>query len=307
MLAYHRSFNAHIEHFTITRVNPLLSVFLENYHRATIFDLPNGLNTLPRPKPIVVSLTSIPSRLFQKADITISTLLRQSCRPDHVILWLSNALRDHPLPKTFAHLLRAGLEVRYCEDAGPHTKLIYTLQAYPDCLAVTADDDLLYPPTWLGELYASYQKAPHYIHCHRAHLIRRATDGTLLPYAEWDYQAPGTIGPSHLLFPTSGAGILFPPNSLPDETQNKSAFQPLCPSADDVWYKAMALVQGTLCQKVKAHTGHYLTLRGSQAENLFHINATQNDPQIRATFEAYNLYPKLWPPRFEAQEQNMRQ
>jgi hypothetical protein len=246
-----------------------------------------------RSLPLIVSLTTTPKRLFQKTDIGIATLLSQRCRPDRVILWLSDEVKDKPLPKSFDYLCEAGLEVQYRRDVGPHTKLLYALQEHPDSMIVSADDDMLYPANWLGALYASYQRAPKHIHCHRAHLMRKDSDGKLTPYKQWARHSPGVLGPSHLLFPTGVGGVLYPPRSLAEEVFHVDAFQQLCPFADDVWFKAMALLQGVSCQKVKPYWQTLLAVHGTQQGHLFATNIENNDAQVRATFDAYDLYRLL--------------
>lgn len=51
-----------------------------------------------------------------------------------------------------------------------------------------------------------------------------------------------------LNFLTGGAGTLFPPHSLPNEVLNKEKNMELCPYADDVWFKAIAILNGTPIQ-----------------------------------------------------------
>lgn len=278
---------------SIDRVKNVYASLLESYYRRMINGLANGLNQTPRAQEVVVTLTSTPKRLRSKTDIAVTTLLRQSFRPDRVVLWLTDEIKADDLPPSFQHLQQAGLEVRFCKDVGPHTKLIHSLAAFPQSILVTADDDLFYAPHWLNTLYQSYLNAPANIHCHRAHLMRTDQNGMLLSYGEWGLTAPGIVGPSHLLFPTSGSGMLFPPSILPQEAQNIEAFRRLCPTNDDIWYKAMALLGNVLCQKAKPYHRENLTVRDSQGSALFQVNATNNDPQLHATFEAYNLLSKL--------------
>jgi hypothetical protein len=279
------------------KVRRATMLLLENYYRQRIKGWLAGLNRTTsrtaRPRPVVVSLTSTSKRLFYKTDIAIATLLCQKFRPDRLILWLSDELKDTSLPESFYHLMNAGLEVHYRRDVGPHTKVVYALQEFSECLVVSADDDILYPSTWLSDLYASYQRAPHHIHCHNAHLMRKDEQGKLLPYRQWQKSSPGVLGPSHLLFALAGSGVLYPPGSLPPEVFNVEALMRLCPFQDDVWLKAMALLQGTLCQKVRAEWRKTYYIDGTQHEGLYKVNRYRNDEQLHATFGAYDLYHLL--------------
>lgn len=263
------------------------------YHQRAMRGLLRGLNAEPRPTPVMVSLTTVPERIHTRTYLAISSLLNQSFAPDGVILWVSDALRNQPLPKNFDHLLAAGLRVEYCPDIGPHTKLIYALEKYPDSLIVTADDDNLYPSHWLGELYNSYQKAPEYIHCQRAHLMRLDADGKLMSYEDWDYLAPGVIGPSTRLFITGTSGVLYPPHCFPDEVFNQDVFRKICRTNDDIWFTAMALLNRVSRKKVSATSREYPVVTYSQERALIKINSSANDAQLAAVFSKYDLYRYL--------------
>ena len=239
--------------------------------------------------PVTVSLTTIPERLTNIADVAIASILLQRPAPERVILWLPEELEGRRHPVRFAPLVSAGLEVRYCRDLGPHKKLLFTLQEDPEAVVVTADDDVLYPQGWLSELYRSYLADPDAIHAFRAHLMTAGPDGRLADYHAWRLGAPGVAGPSHLLFPTGVSGVLYPPRSLAPEVFDVDAFRRLCPFADDIWWKAMALLKGTPARKVRRESTEYPAVRGSQTSSLYATNRAQNDPQLRATFEAYGL------------------
>jgi hypothetical protein len=265
---------------------------LEHYRWRVGFR-PTPMNRDTREVPLVLSLTTTPGHLG-RADIAIATLLTQTLAPDRAILWLSDEVAGEPLPRAFRPLLAAGLEVRHVRDVGPHTKLVHALEAFPDAAIVTADDDMFYPSDWLATLYASYRQSPAHIHCHRAHLMRvDASTGVPVDYMDWDLGAPGVLGPSQLLFPTGVGGVLYPPGSLAPEVGDVEAFQRLCPTADDIWFKAMALLAGTAAVKVAPQSPRYRQVRGFAASALYAENLTRNDPQLRATFEAYDLYPLL--------------
>lgn len=285
----------------MTRWDPLLPLrgarrramaTLEHYRWRVGFR-PTPMNRARRDVPLVLSLTTTPGHL-ERADIAIATLLSQSLAPDRAVLWLSDEIADRPLPRAFRPLLAAGLEVRHVPDVGPHTKLVHALSAFPDAAIVTADDDMFYPRDWLAQLDASYRRAPAYIHCHRAHRMRvDAATGVPDGYMAWDLGAPGVLGPSQLLFPTGVGGVLYPPRSLAPQVADVEAFRRLCPTADDIWFKAMALLAGTAAVKVAPQSPRYRQVRGFAASALYTENLTRNDPQLRATFEAYDLYPLL--------------
>ena len=267
--------------------------WLERYYAAALRDgRLAGLNRGPK-TGLIVNLTTVPARLSEGAYLAIASLLHQSLRPDRVILWVTRELEGQPLPPLIVRLQEQGLEVEYCDDWGPHTKLVHALERYPDALLVTADDDCLYTSEWLQGLYRAYLAAPEQIHCWRAHRMVTGDDGTLLPYSDWDLMAPGRTGPSHHLFQTGTGGVLYPPRSLPPETLNRDVYRSICRTNDDIWFKAMALLAGTPVRKVKRKSRQFLTVTGSQSTYLWSVNCTENDVQLRRVFERYGLLDKL--------------
>lgn len=263
----------------------------------SIIDREAGVLQKKREVPLVVSLTSIPERI-NYVYLVVECLLSQTLKPDYLILWLSkeNGLDDNTLPFKLKRLKKRGLEIRYSEDLGPYRKLIPTLKEFPDSIIVTADDDMCYPPDWLRELYESYESNPEYIHCHRAHEIIKDGNGKLKKYIEWDQLSPGKTGPSKYLFPTTGGGVLFPPNSLHSEVLNKDVFMDLCPLSDDIWVKAMSLMKGTLIKKVNPYYEKNLIIRETQDMKLWKNNVRQgeNDKKIERVFEKYRLYDLIY-------------
>ncbi len=243
---------------------------------------------------VVVSVTSIPERieLFLGA---LGWLARQTARPRAAVIWLGEELFDGELRRSLAARfpLPAGVEIRYRPDLGPQTKLLYALREFPGLPVATADDDVLYPPLWLEELYGSYRAAPAHIHCHRAHRMALDGAGGLAPYGAWGWLAPGLRGPSHLLFPTGTCGTLYPPGSLDGQVFDLAAMRRLCPTADDTWFKAMALLKGTRAQKVRAESLELPHIPGSERKMLWTVNAGRNDAQLAAVFAHYDLYRLL--------------
>ena len=264
---------------------------IENYYRFNaLFSKTIGIHQHKRNPPLIVSLTTIPERIH-KVHLCIESLLRQTIKPDYLMLWIS--VPEDKIPEKLDRLRKRGLQIRLCKDIGPYTKIIYTLKENPQSIIVTADDDHFYPKDWLRQLYDAYQKEPQYIHCHRAHLMIKDSDGKLKKYREWNYRAPGIQGPSLLLFPTGVGGVLYPPHSLFKEVLNEEVFMRLSPYHDDAWLKAMSLLKGTQCKKVSPVCPSYILIRGVSKRSLGKINfanmGEKNDEQIQAVFDYYKL------------------
>lgn len=109
----------------------------------------------PRRSGLVVSLTTIPSRIEALAP-TLKSLLRQTAAPDQIRLcvpaWSEREKCDCPVPAWIAAL--RGVTVVRVEDQGPATKFLSTLGTVaPDQAVVVVDDDRVYHARLL-ETYA---------------------------------------------------------------------------------------------------------------------------------------------------------
>ncbi len=245
------------------------------------------LDTNKNPKTII-SLTSFPERI-DDLYYNLYSLLNQTMKPDILILWLAEDQfpnKELDLPIEIIKLKKKGLIINWCTDLKSYKKLIFSLKEFPDDIIVTADDDIYYPENWLELLYFSYLKNPKNIHCHRAHKVTLNSDSSLAPYLQW----PKCISdktPSHLNFFTTGGGVLFPPKSLHKTVLNEELFQQLCPTADDIWFWGMALLNETNISIIKDNITNIIFVNPelehglTDGTTLYDINKTANDTQIR--------------------------
>lgn len=242
---------------------------------------PHGLDA-----PLVVSLTSYPARFGTLAP-TLRTLLRQDVQPDRVILWLDPG-DEARLPADIVGL--PGLDIRTCPEWRSYKKLVPTLIEAPDSYVVTADDDLYYPPDWLGQLVAAAGAGAR-IACLRAHRVVMA-GGRPSGYEDWQHniEAP-EAGP--LVFPTGVSGVLYAPGVFHPDVTRDDLFSALAPSADDIWFYWMHRLQGSRPRKIGGRA-RILEWIGSQADSLRAENRAVgqggNDRAIAALLEHYG-----WP------------
>lgn len=271
------------------------------YHVCSIYMKTIGVTTKKRTPMLIVSLTTIPSRI-DHVYLVIETLLQQSVKPDYLILWLSETDFSYKSLKNLSQGTRKlikqkkrGLKIKFCKDIRSYTKILYTLKYYPEAIVVSADDDLYYPKNWLKELYNSYDKNPDYIHCHAAFFIKKLSSNSLLPYTEWLKPHDKFQGPSKNIFPWTGQGCLFPPGSLNQEVFNENVFLTISRYHDDAWFKAMSILNDVLAKRVKPISKLLRHVRGTQSKTLCSINVEQSqfDPQVNAIFKKYDLYQYL--------------
>lgn len=238
--------------------------------------------------PVIVTLTSIPSRLAT-LHITIRSLLNQSSKPEKILLWLHHDLALQ-LPASLAELQGEVFEIRYVDLTCSHRKLIHSLDAFPCKVLVTSDDDLMYDRTWLERLYREHQKFPADVIAHECRRITRDDQGQLLPYKQWPTLKDAGVTGMDLL-PIGYGGVLYPPDCLMPEATNVEQFMQLAPKADDLWFKAMSYLKGTLVRRSSAPEPKPMPVIGSQKISLLKTNVREdgNRKQWQALCEFFEI------------------
>lgn len=233
-----------------------------------------------------ITLTSYPPR-FGTLALTLQSLLNQSVAADAVVLWVFD--KDMAsLPAAVRRLQRQGLRIESVpEDLRCYKKIIPALQAEPDSVWVTVDDDVFYPRHWLASLVEAHQAYPDDVICTRAHLVKFDEEGHVLPYRKWTKQTDRDSTDDPLFF-TGIGGVLYPPGCFhPDVTVVQRLLE-LSPDADDVWLNWMVRLHGRRVRRVGRNIP-YVTWLGSQRTALFRTNArgSGNDDCIRRMTQAY--------------------
>lgn len=212
----------------------------------------SGLNQAARATRVVVTLTTFPQRI-DEVHLAVGSILLQTFRPDAVELWLARGQFPrgrNGLPRKLLRLEPLGLSIRWCEDLRSYKKLLPALAEHPEAILVTADDDAFYPPEWLERLHAGHLEQPSCVCCHRAHRITFDDAGRRRPYLDWTSEVRG-VDPSPLNFFTGVGGVLYPPGSLHPEVARHDLAATLAPTADDVWFWAMAVRSGRAIHVVR--------------------------------------------------------
>lgn len=247
----------------------------------------------------VVSLTSFGNRVFD-VYLAIESIMQGTVKPNRIILWLSESeFSSRDIPVTLQRQVARGLEIRFCKDIRSYTKLIYTLKEYPDSCIITIDDDVIYEYDIVERLINAHKHHPHAVCACRVHRIILDRDNKPKSYMDWEWEVESRCDENPLLFPTGVGGVLYPPHCFSDEVFNEDIFMTKCPFADDVWFFAMELLNGTTVIQVYTGkpTGYYSELPSSHYNALRHENTNavscRNDVQLKAVFDFYDLYKKL--------------
>jgi hypothetical protein len=237
----------------------------------------------------IVSLTSFPPR-YKSLPYVVSSLLNQDSPPLAVHLWVDDGT-SHLLPKSLDKLKERGLHIHECEDIGPHKKLINSLSKFPSLKIVTADDDMMYPYHWLSTLYEQHLASPDDICAYTCRTIKMSADQRVLPYSQWKQVSPEQpqVHPNYMSI--GYTGVLYPPNTFNEEVFNLEKIKELCPRADDIWFKMMAVLNGKSHRKITPMFGTEIYIPFSQKFSLKKTNVrkTGNEDQANNLIKHYGL------------------
>lgn len=247
---------------------------------------------LPSPEDadVVVSFTTYPARL-RSAALVARSLLTQRASSYAVVLYLSSHEFDG-VPAALAPLTDHGLDVRLIErNDRSYKKLLPALADFSDKVLVTADDDIVYPREWLSGLLRGQAEHPDCVVGYRGTQIT-FSDSKVDPYVRWP---PASRDPSFDTFLTGAGGILYPVGSLPRLTGDIDEALRLCPTADDIWFKAMSLVAGRRSVRVGHRDRDFSTVAFAQKSALRKTNVSEgrNDVQLQAVMNEYELWRQI--------------
>lgn len=235
---------------------------------------------------VVVSLTTYGPRLAT-VGTTIESIAAGRARPRHLVLWLDDPESFDRRPASVRRLERRGLTVALSPNYGPHKKYYPALGLALDegLPLVTADDDILYPRSWLERLMVAHRAHADVVSCYRANVVTLA-EGRVAPYDSWP--RCHSTQPSVVHFATGVAGVLYPTAMLEHLRLHGTAFVERCPRADDIWLHWVALQHGIEVRQVSPTPRHFPLLPGSQVASLAQENVVDggNDVRIAELYDA---------------------
>jgi hypothetical protein len=242
------------------------------------------------PADLVVSLTSYPPR-FPTLHLTIKSLLDQTVRPDRIVLWIASEDWD-ALPGSVTALQGERFTVRTYDDMRSFKKIVPALIHYPDAFILIADDDVFYPPSWIGGLVDAHDPCHPAILYYRGHRIVYGADGALAPYRRWQREVNDNecLLPSTDVMPTGVGGVLYPPGSLPAATVDVPLFKQLSPTCDDSWLYFMWRGNGWKARRVPGEKLRVVTWPDTQEQSLmtFHRGG-KKDEHLRALSDHFGI------------------
>ena len=199
---------------------------------------------------VIVSLTTFGGRVDTVA-YTVEAIGAGTARPRRIVLWLDDPEAYAQRPASLRRLEARGLEVQLTENLGPHTKYFPVLDSAvaASLPVVTADDDILYPRSWLSRLLAAASAHPMAINCYRASVIALSGD-RIASYDDWPRCTDTEV--SLARFGTGVSGVHYPLAMLEELRRRGTAFVDLCLKADDIWLHWVALRAGIPVRQIDA-------------------------------------------------------
>ncbi len=253
-------------------VNTLERVYCERLDCSAI-----GKNKSHCEESVIVSLTTFPARI-EYVHLAIKSLFNQTVKPGRIILWLAEEqFRGVEIPEQLKRLCEYGLEIRYCkENIMAHKKYYYAMREFPEHMIVTYDDDIIYPEDSLEKLLRMHKKYPNAIICNRGREIK-IENGEVATYNYWRVSGRVPKGePSYRVMASTGAGTLYPPRCMPEETFDIEKIRQLALTADDLWMKVMSIKGQIPVVKSQTRTKALCISKRKQKVTLAHKNVDQN-------------------------------
>jgi len=246
----------------------------------TFSPLKNGLNSEPRETPIVVTMTSFPAR-FKAIHLAIKSIMAQTIKPDRIILYLDDTVRDDQITGKMRQLEKYGLEIRKRPvDMKVHKKYYYAMKEFPDAIIVTSDDDCMYRKKLIETLLETHREYPGTICSKRVHRMLIDEEGKLLPYNDWDQECETITSPSMQLCATGVGGVLYPPHLLDDTLFDLELISSLSPKADDLWLKYIETISNVPVVRAPGRYNLSYMIQSVQELGLRNSNVTESQNDV---------------------------
>ncbi|OFC70110.1 hypothetical protein [Alteromonas confluentis] len=244
-------------------------------------------------KDVLVTLTTYGMRL-KSVHKTILSILRQTQLPEKIVLWLDEKeFSDNDLPVELTELVGERFEVRYCENMRSFTKLVPSIREFPGKSFITIDDDFEYPVDLIEKLMDSASEFPGSIISARGRIIKYQ-NSDFLSYPQWNLLDRKTASFSPFcVLPLGYAGVYYPAGALHEDVKNLENFMSVAPHADDLWFKAMGLLNKTSVVVLPLAVSMSMTTIDGTQDNALYLTHNAGDANTEQMRAIVKLYPQL--------------
>jgi len=250
---------------------------------------------------IIVSLTTHGKRIHTVYR-AIESLFAQSVKANRIVLYIGNKeyQSEAQLPVVLQKQMKRGLEVRFVDDIGPYTKLLPAMREFPDNNIITVDDDIWYPANTFERILKTHNNHPDSICAIAVRQMgwKNEKKHTFKTYEKQPFIVQPHDSTTKMCVAEGFAGILYPPHCFSDEVFRKDMIQKLAPHADDLWFTAMSLINGTPIYAVGGYGDPAKEIYLDECVQdvglyLYNFGENGNDKQWKRLCDHYNLYEKL--------------
>jgi|GEM_PF-3122614 len=211
-------------------------------------------------------MTSHPARFFALETVLLS-IASQTHKIDRLVLNIGQDFKTR-FPKSLYELdLPFELNINFCNDVGPGTKYIPTLEKFPDDLIITIDDDHHYSPQLISTLMSTAKNAPNSI------VVGRSREARFLgarpaPYHLWP-NAESVNNPNRVLMPSGTFGCLIPPGTVHEDILNTDLYTEFSFSSSSPWLWVQSLRKFTPIVQIDSRNLHHLLIDDTEASALY--------------------------------------
>jgi hypothetical protein len=253
----------------------------------------NSILNIDTNNKITISLTTF-GRRINDVYLALESIAKQTLKPNRVILWLSqDEFHPEKLPMTLINLKLRGLEIKFCKDLRSYKKIIPTIKECPNDLIITIDDDVIYNFDLIEVLYKNHLKDPKVIYCGQAKVMK-IKKKLKFDYSSW-VKVNENSDESLMNFPIGFGGVLYFPGCFDTEVLNEDAFMSLAPTADDIWLKAMSLINKIPVKQVSCDFSKFskfipLGIAQEDSLSIANVRMEKNNEQLTNVFKQYNCF-----------------
>ena len=260
-----------------------------------ILIIPSISDMHPEGERVIVSLTSYGRRVEKIVYFTIVSLLRQSYKPDIIVLYLDKwQWNDNNIPVGLSNLRKHGLIIRYTDGKlKSYKKLVHALEDYPNDTIITVDDDMYYRNDMIQRMVNAQKNNPHKVYSNYAHLIQKTDDGKIAPYNRWTIDQKGAKGNN--VFLLGVASCIYRRDLLYKDVTDAALYTKLAPNADDIWFFFMEILNKTQRESlsykgfINYPLDSFYQYTHNDSLNSINCGFSQNDVQFKNVMDYYSL------------------
>lgn len=196
---------------------------------------------------VIVSMTSYGQR-FSYVPKVIFSILNQTYKSIHIVLTVfKDDVKD--IPQELQILINENVIELLVGDKNLrcHLKYFYCMKKYRNTPIITIDDDMIYYPNTIEDLYKAYKK--YNCVCGRCCREMTFTNGKINEFKKWIWHSLNPK-PSRRLHALGFSGVIYPPNALKISDDLITEINE-CLTADDIYLNVLEIRNNVLVKTLQ--------------------------------------------------------